>query len=224
MLVHIQMPTFQTGLTVRAMNCIEFAPGDSLTMYIGTGEVYNYDDTGTDGAYRSTRGSYGIGILKSTDGGKNWSKSLDWSYNQKHGVWMIKVSPLNPNLVYAATTEGIYKSEDAGENWVLKLSSIMATDIEIDPRDDNQLVACFGNFDTPDKGIYTSVDGGENWSLANTPGMMDFDGKILLARSHQKPDVLYASVGNGFSDFDAATQLMRSEDNGMSWGCCCQSI
>lgn len=206
----------ETGLPVLGVSTIEFAPGDSMTMYIGTGEVYNFSDTGTDGAYRSTRGSYGQGILKSIDGGKNWSKSLDWSYNQKHGVWMIKVSPLDPDIVYAATTEGIYKSVDAGQSWEQKVSHIMATDIDIDPRNDDNVVACFGNFSTPNKGIYTSTDGGENWSRAHTPDIIDYNGKILMARSHQEPNVLYASVGNGFSN-DGATQLLQSIDNGASW-------
>jgi len=102
----------ETGFPVLGVSSIEFEAQDSMTMYIGTGEVYNYFDTGTDGAERATRGSYGIGILKSTDGGNTWSKSLDWTYNQKHGVWMIKSAPTAPQVVYAATTEGIYKSED----------------------------------------------------------------------------------------------------------------
>jgi len=66
----------ETGFPVLGVSTIEFAPQDSMVMYIGTGEVYNFFDTGTDGAYRSTRGSYGIGILKSEDGGLTWKKSL----------------------------------------------------------------------------------------------------------------------------------------------------
>ncbi|NIW79968.1 MAG: hypothetical protein GWN16_11135, partial [Calditrichae bacterium] len=86
-----------TGFPVLGVSSIAFVPGDSNTFYIGTGEVYNYQNVGTDPAYRSTRGSYGIGILKTTDGGQTWSKSLDWSYNQQHGVWAVEVNPLNPN-------------------------------------------------------------------------------------------------------------------------------
>ncbi len=207
----------ETGYPILGVSTITFAPNDSMTMYIGTGEVYNYSDTGTDGAYRSTRGSYGMGILKSVDGGKTWSKSLDWSYNEKHGVWMIKVSPLNPNILYAATTEGVYKSTDAGETWQRRLPVIMATDVEIDPRDDDKVIVSCGNLGSDRKGIYYTTDGGLFWERSESDDMIPFQGKILLARSPHDPDHLYASVGNGFSDADAMTQLLKSEDNGLSW-------
>jgi len=205
----------ETGFPILGVSTIEFAPQDSMVMYIGTGEVYNYFDTGTDGAYRSTRGSYGLGILKSIDGGLTWRKSLDWSYNQKHGVWMIKVSPINPDVVYAATTEGIYKSIDAGDNWSLINDIIMATDIDIDPEDDDFVVAAFGNLGTDGRGIYYTEDGGSSWQKTGTHD--DFQGKILLTRSTATPNILYASIGNGFTSENGATQLMKSTDNGRTF-------
>lgn len=206
-----------TGFPVLGVSCLEFPENDSMTMYIGTGEVYNFFDTGTDGAYRSTRGSYGIGILKSEDGGRSWEKSLDWSYQQNHGVWMIKVSRQNPDIVYAATTQGIYKSTDAGDTWERVLDVIMATDIEIDPRDDNKVIASFGNFGTSGRGIYRTVDGGVSWMQVPPTSWFSFQGKILLARSGSNPDVVYASVGNGFGFNDGATWLLKSVDNGRNW-------
>lgn len=206
-----------TGYPVLGVSTIEFAPGDSSTMYIGTGEVYNFSQTGNDAAYRSTRGSYGIGILKSTDGGQTWEKSLDWSYEQQRGVWMIKVSPINPNIVYAATTDGIYKSIDAGSRWSKVSNNIMGTDIDIDPRDDQKVVACFGNFNTPAKGLYYTEDGGGTWIRATGDIPTDFNGKILIARATSNPDVLYASIGNGFSFNDGFTWLLRSDDGGKTW-------
>ena len=206
-----------TGYPVLGVSTIEFAPGDSSVMYIGTGEVYNYANAGTDAAFRSTRGSYGIGILKSLDGGQTWSKSLDWSYNQQQGVWMIKVAQNNPDIVYAATTEGVYKSTDAGESWQRIFDEIMCTDVEIDPRDpDNVVVGC-GNFGSQGKGIYYTVDGGQNWQSSIGQVPPDFNGKILLARSISDPDLLYASIGNGFGFNDGATWLLASIDNGITW-------
>ena len=206
-----------TGFPVLGVSTIAFPPEDNQTIYIGTGEVYNFYSTGTDGAYRSTRGSYGIGILKSEDGGKTWTKSLDWSYQQNHGVWMVKVAPTNPSVLYAATTQGIYKSEDAGSSWNQVSSVIMATDIEIDPRNENRVIASFGNFGTPDKGIYRTVNGGQDWIKTQANDWFNFQGKILLARSESNPDILYASVGNGFGFNDGATWLLRTDDNGRNW-------
>ncbi len=206
-----------TGFPVLGVSAIEFAPGDSMTMYIGTGEVYNYYDTGTDGAFRRTRGSWGIGILRSRDGGMTWEKSLDWSYNQKHGVWMIKVSPVNPQIVFAATTDGIYKSIDGGDNWTNVLPVIMGTDVDINPVNDNDVLAAFGNFNTPGKGIYRTLDGGSTWNLVSQTTVQDFNGKILIARAPSNPNRIYASVGNGFSFNDGFTWLLRSADGGTSW-------
>ena len=55
----------ETGFPLLGVSTIEFNPQDSMVMYIGTGEVYNFQSTGTDGAFRSTRGSYGFGIFLS---------------------------------------------------------------------------------------------------------------------------------------------------------------
>lgn len=207
----------ETGFPVLGVSTIAFAPGDSMVMYIGTGEVYNYYDTGTDAAYRSTRGSYGIGILKSEDGGSTWKKSLDWSYNEEHGIWMIKVHPTNPDIIFANTTEGVYRSKDAGETWDLVLPVIMGTDIEINESNPDLLLASFGNFNTEGKGIYRSEDGGDSWLKIEGVFINSFNGKILMAQANSNPDRVYASIGNGFSFEHGATWLYRSNDFGLNW-------
>ena len=196
--LNLSWERIETGFPVLGVSTIEFAHQDSTVMFIGTGEVYNTDVTGNDGAYRATRGSYGIGILKSTDGGSTWTHSLDWSYNQNEGVWMIKIAKTDDQLVYAATTQGVLKSTNQGESWVNVFENPIVTDLEIHPDDPNQIVISCGNFNTPGKGIYHTTDGGDTWQESTgVPG--SFQGKILLARSTSSPNVLYASVGNGFS-------------------------
>ena len=166
---------------------LHFAPGDSMVMYIGTGEVYNVNAAGTGAAYRSERGSYGMGILKSVDGGNTWALSLDWSYNQERGIWAIKVSPLNPNLVYAATTEGVFKSTDAGANWEQIHDVLMATDLLVHAENDDVLLAACGNFASPGFGIYKTVDGGANWSKITSELPTYYEGKIQLGRCSFRP-------------------------------------
>jgi len=52
-----------TGLPVLAVSSIALVAGDPSTIYIGSGEVYNYQNAEMFGeAYRSMRGSYGIGL------------------------------------------------------------------------------------------------------------------------------------------------------------------
>ena len=207
----------ETGFPVLAVSCITFAPGDSSTMYIGTGEVYNYFAAGTGAAYRSTRGSYGMGILKSTDGGNTWEKSLDWSYNQQRGIWGIRISQQNPNLVYAATTEGVYKSTDAGENWIQIHNVVMATDLLVHPDDDQKLVVSCGNFSSTGFGVYKSEDGGVNWQKITTGIPSAFNGKMQLALAPSNPDIVYLSIGDGFTTAEGASWLCRSDDFGSTF-------
>ena len=205
------------GFPVLGVSTIAFHPLDSMIMYVGTGEVYNYEAAGTGAAYRNTRGSYGMGILKSEDGGKSWFKSLDWSYNQQHGIWMIKVDPQNPDIIYAATTLGVYKSIDAGLNWEESLNVVMGTDLIINPDNSNIILAACGNFQSPGFGIYKSWNAGETWEKVDSDLPKDYRGKIQLAFAPSNPSITYASIGNGFSSSDGASWLCRSEDFGSTW-------
>ncbi len=206
-----------TGYPILGVSSITFNPGDSTTMYIGTGEVYNIAQAGTGAAYRSTRGSYGIGILKSVDGGTTWNKSLDWSYNQNHGVWAVKVSPQNPDIIYAATTNGIYKSTDAGVSWSQVHDVVMGTSLLIHPENDDMVIAAHGNFSSSGNGIYKTTDGGANWTKIESSLPTQFNGKILMEAAPSDPNIIYASIGNGFSNSDGASWLCKSNDFGNNW-------
>ena len=206
-----------TGFPVLAVSSIAIAPDDSNTIYIGTGEVYNYQAAGTGAAYRATRGTYGIGILKTTDGGLTWSPSLDWSYNQEHGVWAVKINPLNPNTVWAATTEGTYKSTDGGTTWSRVHDVIMATDLVINPIDTNVVIIGCGNFGSEGHGIYRTIDGGSTWTKPTVGLPATFNGKAMLSISKTMPQFVFASIGNGFSSYDGATWLCLSGDGGENW-------
>jgi len=208
-----------TGYPVLAVSSIAFAPEDSETVYIGTGEVYNIEAAGTGAAYRSTRGTYGIGVLKSKDGGRSWIKSLDWSYNQQHGVWAVVVNPLNPRTVWTATTDGTYLSKNAGASWRRVHDVAMATDLVVHTRDTSIVVVACGNFGSSGHGLYRTADAGASWSkiMGGVPPV--FNGKAMLAASPSFPDLIVASIGNGFTPDspDNATWLCNSYDGGANW-------
>jgi photosystem II stability/assembly factor-like uncharacterized protein len=209
-----------TGFPVLGVSSIALAPGDSNTIYIGTGEVYNYQNAEVLGAAnRSMRGSYGIGVLKTTDGGLTWTKSLDWSAHQRRGVQAVKVDPSNPDVVWTATTEGAYKSIDGGATWSRVLDVIMATDVVINPVDTEIVIVGCGGFSSPGHGIYRTTDGGATWSKRTQGLPRTFAGKVLLAICDSSPNIVYASIANGFSvsGLDNATWLCRSADNGETW-------
>ncbi|MDA8693141.1 T9SS type A sorting domain-containing protein [Saprospiraceae bacterium] len=205
------------GFPVLGVSSLEFAPQDSMTMYIGTGEVYNIENAGNGAAFRPTRGTYGIGILKSTDGGVTWEKSLDWSLDQERGVWEIRVARTDPNIVYAATTIGTFKSVDAGANWELVHDIPMVMDMEIHPTNPNIVYTGVGNLGSPGMGIYRTQDGGLTWEKAPEPVPQEFGGKVMLAIYDADPDILYASIGNSTNSADGFTWLCRTDNGGDDW-------
>lgn len=199
-----------TGHPVLGVAAIAIAPGDSNVVYIGTGEVYRYAGTAGGLAVRTTRGSYGMGLLKTTDGGATWSKSLDWSYNQERGVQAIRINPLNPSTVWAATTEGIYRSTDAGASWENLLPVQMGQDIVIHPLDTGKVLVTTGNLGLSNA-FYRTTDAGATW-LPVTP--IDFSGKALLGQYASNPDVVYASVADSTTGVGS---LWRTDDFGDGW-------
>ncbi len=206
-----------TGFPVLSVCSIDFAPGDSNIIYIGTGEVYNYQSAGTGAAYRSTRGSYGIGILKSIDGGQTWTKSLDWSSHQMRGVQVVRVNPLDSQTIWAGTTEGTYKSNDGGQNWQKVHEVIMVWDLLIHPVDTSIVLITCGNFASPGYGMYRTTNSGSNWNKIIQGVPISYQGKGHLSLSRSFPDVMYASFGNGFSSSNGASWLCKSSNKGASW-------
>ncbi|HEV8215060.1 MAG TPA: glycosyl hydrolase, partial [Gemmatimonadaceae bacterium] len=97
---------------VVSMGALAIAPSDTNQVWAGTGE-------------QNSRNTIepGMGIYKSTDGGKTW-KLMGLEKTQHIG--RIVVHPTNPNIVYVAALgaawksnpeRGLYKTEDGGATW-----------------------------------------------------------------------------------------------------------
>jgi len=205
-----------TGFPVLGVGAIAITPNDSNTIYIGTGEVYNYYNTQGGVTVRITRGSYGIGILKTNDGGISWTKSLDWTYNQERAVHVIRINPLNPNTIWAGTTEGTFKSTNAGQTWTQMHSIIMVSDLVINPVDTNIVFVACGNLNSAGHGIYRTMDSGGSWTKLTNGLPSTFGGKALFSIYQSSPNILYASIGNGYWS-GAGTWLCKTENNGDFW-------
>ncbi len=201
------------GFPVVGVAAIALAPNDTNVIYIGTGEVYNYQNVGTGFSVRLTRGTYGIGILKSTDYGATWVKSLDWAYDDMRGVQDIVVNPLHPNTVWAATSEGTYVSYDAGATWILKHNVLMATDIEMHPTDTSLIFIASGNLGSAGNGIYRTQNGGNTFTQLTSGLPASYSGKTMLSFSPSTPTTIYASIGDSLN----GKGLYRSNNSGNTW-------
>ncbi len=216
----------RTGFPVLGVGAIDFDPNNPSVMFIGTGESYGTDvNMPGIGPERTTRGSYGIGILKSEDGGVTWRKSLDWSVQQQQAVQKIQINPKRSNTIWAATTDGAYRSQNGGETWVNVHSVPMATDVVINPADTNVVFLTHGGLGSFGHGIYRSTDGGLNFeklSMVSAGGPFRFFGKAVLAISESNPDIVMVSIGNSNgiingTEEDYVTWTLRSEDGGNNW-------
>lgn len=203
----------ETGFPVQAVGAIAIDPRNPDVMYIGTGEVYQYRQADGGDVNRYTRGSYGIGILKSVNGGATWSRSLDWSLLQNRGVWSIRIDPQDSDVLYAATTEGVYRSLDAGGSWTRVLDVIMATDLAVHPAHPDTVFATCGDYGSPGTGIYRSVDAGDTWSRLVAGLPVTWSGKAMLDIAPSSPNVVYASI----ADIGGGVGLFRSNDGGGTW-------
>ncbi|MEM6316149.1 MAG: T9SS type A sorting domain-containing protein [Bacteroidota bacterium] len=201
------------GFPVLAVSSIAISQSNPDIMYIGTGEMYNSEETKPGVVNRLTRGTYGFGIFKSTDGGKSWEKSLDWSYQDMRAVQDIVFNPLDENILYAATSIGLMKSENAGADWTVIHDIPMAVDVEINPIDTNIIYVTHGSLFQDDSGIFRSNDSGNSFKKLRIGVPTTYSGKAMLTLDPTDSSTLYASVADAFR----SRGLYRSSNNGESW-------
>ena len=180
-------------------------------------------------------GSTGGGIWKTLDGGRTWDNISDGFFGGSIGA--ISVAKSDPNVIYVGGGEktvrgnvssgyGIWKSVDAGKNWVesgLKNSRHVPR-IAIDPTNYNIVYAgVLGNIykPTPDRGVYKSVDGGVTWR--KTLFANEHAGVVDLLIDPTNPRILYTSTWRvqrtpySLSSGGEGSALWKSTDSGETW-------
>jgi len=206
-----------TGFPSSAVSSIAIDSANPNVMYIGTGENYGYEFSENGLDIRVTRGMYGIGILKTTNGGNTWTKSLDWTYDNKRGVWKVLINPKNSNILYAATSEGIFKSVNAGSSWIQQLNYKMVMDLRLNSTDTSVLYASIGNLTNnvplTDKGIFKSTNGGSSWTKLAGGLPAAWSGKATLELYKGNQNFIYASIPNDFS----YVGYYKSTNAGLNW-------
>jgi len=203
------------GVPVLGVSSIAINPNNHNEMYVGTGEVYCYGSNSQGiGDLRVTRGSYGMGLFKSIDGGVTWTQSINWTYQQNRGIWDIIINPLKPTTVYAATTEGVYKSSDAGSTWNLVLNQKMCMDLEIHSIDTNIILCGVGNNGTAVQGLFRTTSSGATWAQV-TSGLPTtvYKGRVTIAKYKNNNDSMYVHI----CDIYNSVGVYVSANKGQTW-------
>ncbi len=217
-----------TGFPVLGVSSIIINPSDTNTIYAGTGEVYRIDSSTINNPNPSitgynvwkTRGTYGVGILKSSNGGTTWSQVLIKSESALFAIQSLSFDPTNYNTIYAAATDGLYKSTNAGGTWNKILTKTYVSDVVINAANNQQIVVAVGNLQNTDKGVYRTTDGGTTWAKISTGlpatflGFIKFDN--LTSAGNQ--NTIVASIGvNENTGASAPNELYVSTDFGQTW-------
>lgn len=179
-------------LPVMGVSAIAIHPTSPNIIYIGTGD-------------KDASDNYSIGVLKSIDGGYSWELTgLDWTIYQNRTIAKLLIHPTNPDVLFAATSSGLYKTIDAGESWYLVQTGDI-DDLEFKPGNPEVVYAITKKF-------YLSVDGGETFELITDPPS---NGRAQIAVTEANPDYVYfySSVSGVYRSSDSgATFEFRSPD------------
>src|SRR5262245_43963974 len=106
-------PTFDKVHSTSSIGAIAVAPSDHNVIYAGSGEA-------------ALRGNitYGDGVYKSVDGGRNWRNV---GLKDSRHIGAIIVNPENPDIVFVAALghaygpndeRGIFRTTDGGKTWI----------------------------------------------------------------------------------------------------------
>jgi photosystem II stability/assembly factor-like uncharacterized protein len=177
------------------------------------------------------------GVWKSTDYGRTWNPIFDDEPTQSIGA--IAVAPSDPDVVYAASGEGlhrpdlsvgngIYKSTDAGRTWQhlgLRDGQQIAA-LAVDPHDPNRLFAAvlghpYGA--NEERGIFRSIDGGQTWKKVLYKDAAIGGSHVVIDPADS--NTIYASLWESrLGPWEDANQyegtgggLFKSTDGGETW-------
>lgn len=177
------------------------------------------------------------GVFKSDDLGDSWQSIFDDQPSLSIGA--LAIDPEDPDVIYVGTGEvnggggsltyggtGMYKSIDAGQNWMpLGLTETRHIGrIAIDPTNSRRLfVAAMGRLfsENEERGLFRSEDGGQTWEKVLYISQQT--GSIDVAINPNNPDTMYAAMWQrirfpGSRIFGGEEGgIFRSTDGGTTW-------
>jgi photosystem II stability/assembly factor-like uncharacterized protein len=206
-------PIFERQGTL-SIGDIALAPSNPEVVWVGTGESNVRNSV-----------SFGDGVYKSMDGGKNWQHM---GLKETERISAIAIHPLNPDIVYVGALghafapneeRGVFMTTDGGKTWTRTLyidKEHGVADLEIDPTNPNILYAGMWSFErkpwthrsgSEKGGLFKSIDGGRTWNKL-TNGLPKLVGRIGVRVAPSNPNVVYAIVESKDGT------LYRSDDRG----------
>lgn len=166
------------------------------------GEIRDLLAVNSNVAYAAT---FGGGLYRSSDGGLSWSRvtGLSARYVQRLAG--------NSDVLYAATTVGLFKSVNGGAAWSQHLFDPVAV-VAINPFDSNQVLAGVNG-----AGLYRSTNGAATF-INTVAGLDSLDFVDLLFDPTTNGVAYVATRNNPNNPLANIGGVFRSPDGGASWG------
>jgi photosystem II stability/assembly factor-like uncharacterized protein len=157
------------------------------------------------------------GALRSDDKGETWKLAEGSDGNPDlegppepfiyPDVHSLEVHPSSPDLVYASTGGGFYRSNDGGKIWRL-LYDCYCRAVWVDPLDSEHIILSPADYVDSNGRIEESRDGGKVWFLASS-GLKVPWRRSMVERFAQIDDELLAVLSNG--------QLLSASLSTLEW-------
>jgi len=157
------------------------------------------------------------GVLVSNDNGETWrlAEGSDGKPDLEGppepfvypDIHSLEVHPSSPDLVYAPTGGGFYRSNDGGKTWKLFYDCYCRA-AWVDPNDPDHIILGPADYVDSDGRIEESRDGGQSWSLASN-GLQVPWRRGMVERFFQADDELFAVLSNG--------QLLSASLSTLEW-------
>ena len=157
-------------------------------------------DTGNSDNVHATACS---GIYHSTNGGTQWVK-YQGIPNVFRRTQLIRMDPSNPDILYAGTTSGLWKTVNDKDFKRVTPVTWIVNALIIDPKNPQKLI-----IGTEREGVQISNDGGSTFTAANNGFQHQHIGDVAVDREHPERALVVLTFDN-----DA---FMATKDGGATW-------
>ncbi|MEO7762735.1 MAG: hypothetical protein ABIR78_00080, partial [Ferruginibacter sp.] len=197
-------------------------------IYILTG-----DGDGNNGGLVDDYGylGYSSGVLKTMDGGNTWQQAGIFPYDParpRYTAYNLVQSPVNSDVLLAATSRGLFKTTDGGNNWIMcNLQDTSAADdtakvYDVAFKPGDGAVAYCSIRKSGGSRFIRSVDGGSSFLYSNTvnfsPNTFNTGAqRIKIAVTTANTNVVYLLAGPANDTTQTFHGIWRSPDNGANF-------
>lgn len=166
--------------------------------------------------------TYSLGLLKSIDGGATWNTTgLNWITINARLCHRVLIDPVNRNVIFVCTNNGIYRSTDAAATFTLVHQGNIY-DLEFNPGNNNEMYAVGASQ------FYKSTNNGQSFiNITNGLPAPTAANRFSIAVTPANNNYIYLIAGaasnSGFlglwrsTDAGNSFKLMSNTPNVMGW-------